>query len=350
MLPEVTMSVTILFARGLVFELVRRDLHPGELLRRSGIDDARLNDLRDTLSLEETARIVDNAVALTGDPGVGLAAGSHTPEHTLQLFGHLILAQSTLRDVFAALTRYGQLLADGTTWSLREQGDQAMFCCSTVLPDCDLTRVLMDYTLAFSCTIGRHFFRRDERLRAVHFRHAAPSYAERYVSVFACPVHFSQPNNATLFDRALMDRPKLHADPAVATIMRESAERMLRERTQSRSLTDCVRSLLRYERDLATVDVRRFSRGLKMSVHTLRRRLSAEGTSFSSLLDEARRNLACQELERHDTTIQQTAELLGFSEASAFFRAFKRWTGQTPNAYRRRALAPRSDEPQAHSG
>ena len=344
------MSITILFARGLVFELVARDLDAGELLRRSRIDEARLADLRDTLDLDETSRIVETAVAMTGDPGLGLAAGSHAPEHTLQLFGHLILAQSTLRDVFASLTRYGELLSDGTTWSLREQGDQAMFCCSTVLPDCDLTRVLMDYTLAFSCTIGRHFFRRNERLSAVHFRHAAPSYADRYESVFLCPVRFSQQHNGTVFSRDLMDRPKMHADPAVATILRESAERMLRERTQARSLADCVRSLLRYERDLSGVDVRRFSRGLKMSVHTLRRRLSAEGTSFSSLLDEARRNLACQELERHDTTIQQTAELLGFSEASAFFRAFKRWTGQTPNEYRRRALAAESAPQQARSG
>ena len=344
------MSITILFARGLVFEVVARDLDGSELLRRSRIDEARLADLRDTLNLEETSRIVNNAIEMTGDEGLGLSAGSHTPEHTLQLFGHLILAQSTLRDVFAALTRYGELLADGTTWSLREQGDEAMFCCSTVLPDCDLTRVLMDYTLAFGCNIGRHFFRRNERLRAVHFRHAPPSYAERYESVFMSPVRFSQAQNATVFARELMDRPKMHADPAVATILRDSAERMLRERTQSRSLADCVRSLLRYERDLSAVDARRFSRGLKMSVHTLRRRLSAEGTSFSSLLDEARRDLACQELERHDATIQQTAELLGFSEASAFFRAFKRWTGQTPNAYRRRFVGSVGAEQQARSG
>ena len=169
------MSITILFARGLVFEVVSRDLDPSELLRRSRIDEARLADLRDTLDLEETSRIVTSAIEMTGDPALGLAAGSHTPEHTLQLFGHLILAQATLRDVFAALTRYGALLADGTTWTLREQGNQAMFCCATVLPDCDLTRVLMDYTLAFACNIGRHFFRRSERLPAVHFRHAAPS-------------------------------------------------------------------------------------------------------------------------------------------------------------------------------
>jgi AraC-like DNA-binding protein len=329
------MSISTLFARGLVYELVSRQLDGCELLRRSSIAKARLSDLRDTLTLEETRTIVEHAVAMTGDPGVGLSAGAGAPEHTLQLFSHLILAQGTIREVVAALTRYGTLLADGTTWSLVEQGEDALFVCTTVLPESDLSRVLLDYTMALTVNIGRHFFPPGERLHAVHFRHAPPSYADRYEPLLHCPVRFGQEHNATVFARSVLDSPQLHADSTLSSMLSESAERMLRERERERSTRDCVRQLLRMERDLATVDIRTVARNLKVSIHTLRRRLNAEGTSFSGLLDDARRDLACRQLGQPDTTIQQTAELLGFSEPSAFFRAFKRWTGQTPNEFRR---------------
>ncbi|MET0343133.1 MAG: AraC family transcriptional regulator [Polyangiales bacterium] len=339
------MSISTLFARGLVYELVSRKLDGCELLRRSRIDKARLSDLRDTLTLEETRVIVQHAIAMTGDPGIGLCAGAGAPEHTLQLFSHLILAQGTIRDVVAALTRYGSLLADGTTWSLVEHDDRALFVCTTVLPDSDLSRVLMDYTLSFTVNIGRHFFPPGERLHAVHFRHAAPSYAERYEPLLQCSVRFGQEHNATVFAREVLDSPQLHADSTLCTMLSESAERMLRERERERSTRDCVRQLLRMERDLATVDIRAVARSLKVSIHTLRRRLNAEGTSFSGLLDDARRDLACHELARKDATIQQTADLLGFSEPSAFFRAFKRWTGQTPNEFRRSKRAAAAPAP-----
>jgi len=333
------MSVSILYARGIVAEIQRRDLDVDALLRRARLDHARLADVREMLEIEEMDQLTTAAVELSGDAAVALAAGANAPEHTAQLFGYLVLAQPTLREACATVEHYTKLLADGTEWRLREQGDAAFWTWSSVLDDRPLRRMLAEYTFAFGMRLGRHFFRPGEKLRSVHFRHAAPPYAERYEAVFHCPVHFAQTFDGTCFARAQLDRPQPHGDAVVSALLRQSAEQLLEERLALRSVGDSVRTLLKHESDLSQVDARRVATHLKVSVHTLRRRLHAEGLSLAALLDEARCRRACEALRRRDVPIQAISEQLGFSEASAFFRAFKRWTGRTPATFRREHFA-----------
>jgi AraC-like DNA-binding protein len=198
----------------------------------------------------------------------------------------------------------------------------------------DSTRFLVEATLALTARIGNHFISGQERVLEVHFQHASPSYASRYDQVFGCPVLFKQTKNALVFPRSALDVPQLHADSTVRAVLRDAAERLLQERSQQ-SAAERVRTLLRWENNLATIDIDRIARHLGMSARALRRRLGAEGAPLSSLIDEARCQVACRELRRPDSTIKETAELLGFSEPSAFHRAFKRWTGRTPAEFSR---------------
>jgi AraC-like DNA-binding protein len=329
------MGISVIFARGLLSEVQNCGLDPQELIRRCNIDGARLADLRETLTVEEADLLTREAMAVTNDPGIGLTIGAKAPESMLQVFGHLILAQSTIREAFAALRRFSGLLAEGPSWSLLERGDSALFTCEPSLQLGDSTRCAMEYTLAMTARIGQHFAPQNAGLREVHFQHKAPSYVHRYEETFQCPVLFEQPTNALVFPREYIDLPQFHADDTVRTVLRETAERLLTERAQSRSVAQRVRTLLRYERDLAEVNVDRIARHVGLSARALRRRLGSEGAPLSSLVDEARCRIACDELRRPDTTIKETAELLGFSEPSAFHRAFKRWTGRTPAEFSR---------------
>ena len=131
-----------------------------------------------------------------------------------------------------------------------------------------------------------------------------------------------------------MDLPQLLGDERVFHLMRARAEQMLIERSAPDRLPERVRDLLRYEQDLSNVDAARIARRLGMTLRALRRRLGELGSPLSALLDEVRNELACESLKDPDASIKHVAERLGFSEPSAFHRAFKRWTGFTPAQWR----------------
>lgn len=334
------MSVSVVYARALVAEFEARGLDSSALLAQSGIDAGRLADIREKLLLEELSQLTRNAVAMTDDPGLGLAIGSKVPLNVLQLLSSLLLAQRSIRDASSTFVRYSALMSEGSTYRLIEEGEVATWAVLPDLPPNDVTRVLIDYALVLAARVGRQLRPPGEseetRLLAVRFQHAEPSYAARYKDVFKCSLLFAQPVNGLVFPRSILDHEQSHADDTVDTLLRESAERLLRESTQVLSWGDRTRGVLRYNASLSDATLESVARALKLSGRGLGRRLRAENLSFSGLLDEARCRVACEQLGRVDMTTQEVADMLGFSEVSAFFRAFKRWTGSTPSEFRQR--------------
>jgi AraC-like DNA-binding protein len=330
------MFVSVIFVRAIVSELQSRGMSPAHALAGIGVRDDQLNDLRARFSYADMDRIIEKAIELTGDPGLGLSIGMNAPESMLQVLGHLIVSCRTLRDAWGLFVRYVPLVAEGMSWNLVEDNEHARFVYHCPVAYGLSTRFAAEYALTMAVRIARHFLPPTvEHADAVMFEHAEPEYVARYTRVFGCPVRYQQPSNALLFPRAYLDVPQLHADPAMHNALREMAERFLHELEGPRSTADRVRVLLGYEADLANIDVVKLSRSVGLTPRSLRRRLASEGVSLTTLIDEARCRLACEELRR-EGSIKAIAERVGFSEPSAFHRAFKRWTGQTPLEFARR--------------
>ena len=329
------MFVSIIIVRGILAELQKHGIEPVEGLERLGVPAATLSDSRGRISFAELDRIVAEAMEICGDPGLGLSVGVNAPESMLQLLGHLVVSCRTLRDAFALFQRYAPLVADGLTYTLSEGSAHARFDYHCPVQLNSASRFAAEYLLVMVQRIAEHFIvdMRDHA-ESVHFEHEKPDYHHRYARTFNCPVLFGQSSNSMLFPSRLLDVQQLHADPTMHSALREMAERLLEDMRSPVSVSDRVRGLLRYESDLSVVDVAKLARGLGLTPRSLRRRLAAESLSLTALLDEARCRLACEELRR-EGSIKEIAERVGFSEPSAFHRAFKRWTGQTPLEYAR---------------
>jgi AraC-like DNA-binding protein len=169
---------------------------------------------------------------------------------------------------------------------------------------------------------------------AVWFQHPRPTDISEHQRIFHAPVHFSQPTNRLIFDAGCLDWTVLSANPSLLPMFEQYAEAMLNELSQEDTYTNQVVRAVTHGLKGEVPSIEAIARTLAISVRNLQRELQAEGTSYQQLLDETRKELAVRYLKKPDTPIHDVAFLLGFSEPSAFHRAFKRWTGKTPRAYR----------------
>jgi AraC-like DNA-binding protein len=321
--------VSILFVRMLLSELRLRGLSEAALLEGSSVDTAALANLRATIPTAEWVALLVRAIELTGDPSLGIAMGETWSLSMLQVVGQLIVSCRTMREALSAFERYRSLLGNNSSWQLEERDDTAWLYCDHALTHPVAAHVSMEAVLTLTYRVGRGFSGHSAAAKEVWFSHAEPSYAAEFARVFDCPVRFGQPRNALVFARRALDYVGPHNDETMRELLRTSADSLLRER-QAESLSDRVRALLRYEQDVSRMNVRHIASLLDMNVRALRRRLGAEHTPITTLLDEARLRVAQRELSRPEASIKVVAHQLGFSEPSAFHRAFRRWSGQTP--------------------
>jgi AraC-like DNA-binding protein len=174
----------------------------------------------------------------------------------------------------------------------------------------------------------------EHALRAVQLRHAAPAHAAAYAAVFGVPTTFDAACDAMVVDPAFLELPLTPSPRLVTSALSHFADDQLESLARMQTVRGRVEDVLRDLLPTGDVRIDRVARVLAMSRQTLYRRLRDEGTTFEVVLDAVRRARAI-ELLSHDKTVSEVAALVGYSEAAAFSRAFKRWTGKAPAMARR---------------
>jgi len=171
--------------------------------------------------------------------------------------------------------------------------------------------------------------------RRFDFGFELPPYADGYAKVFPGPLQFGQPCSAVWFDASALATPMLRDMQEMNTFLAASPANVILPRLAEQAMSARVRSVLQQNRP-AWADLATTAGSLHMSVSTLQRHLATEGTSFQSLKDQLRRDLAIVRLNTSAVPLAALAEELGFADSAAFQRAFKAWTGGAPGSYRRR--------------
>jgi AraC-like DNA-binding protein len=321
---------SMVWVQALVGVLARRGIERDELFRGSELSPSMLGETRARITLSQWRALVKRVMLLTHDPGLGLTIATTAPDNVHNIVGQLGSACGSMREGLRMFERYGAILGNHLCFELVEQGGRASLSCTPRHIDPGAPHFDAELALSLLYRISRRHARNEaDDAEEVWFTHAAPAHVARYAEVFRCPVRFGRPRNAILFDSKYLDAPLIYANPVLRDVLREGAERMLAEQGTP-SLPDRVRSMLRHELDLRGVEAERVAKLLDLDVRSFRRQLIVANAPWSLLIDEARCRIACEELRKADMPIRQLSERLGFSDQSAFNRAFKRWTGMTP--------------------
>lgn len=314
---------------------VRTGRPADELARLVRVPMSVLADPDARLSHARVARAWAALASAADDPALGLHASQMVDSAIVDRFEPLFAHSPTLGDVAETFLRYQQLYHSGNASRSSLWRDEWVLRFA-LHRDAEPSPYLTDFVLSnWICRLrrmaGRHIAIREARLRR-----ARPANTEPYIELFGHSMRFDCDEDSLRLASADASLPVLGANPALRVVLEQRARAALAGLDPDAAFLREARAALESTLMDGASDVGALARAFATSPRTLQRRLAACGTSFQRLLDDVRREVALGHLER-GCSVTDTAFLLGFSELSAFSRAFRRWTGRAPRTYARPA-------------
>lgn len=327
-------TVSAGYARALLDFAVSRGADRTLLLERSRIAADLLLDQDNRVPMAGYVALMRAAKDLCAAPALGLEFGASTRFDDFSIVGLICRSAGTMGEALRHLNRYRQLIAEidlpgeGERFAI-VQRDGGLWL-EDRRPHPDAFPELTEETFArFVGEVARGFPDAPFVL-AVEVTHQKPAHAADYARLLKAPVTFGAERNALRIDPSWLSLETTGANTYVFGVFNERAAALLKRLKDSGTVRGRVESLLLPRLHLGEADMAAMARALNMSRQTLYRRLKVEGTSFDRVLDDLRRETAQSYLDSERLSVSETAYLVGFSDRSAFSRAFKRWTGRSP--------------------
>lgn len=337
---ETTVSVQVVRAMVEAVE-VKAGVPRAQLLQAARLDPARLAQAETRVALSEVHALCEVAMDAARDPAFGLHWAEHLGDSTFVPISHLLAHAATLRQALQGLGQFHRLLCDAPSYVQIEEDDRFVLRGLSIVPTARRVRCCTAEMMMAGFHRLVRSFDFNARPERVSFDYPAPAHHAEYTRVIGDMVRFDEPFTEIVFPRALLDAPAPHQDADVHEALSALAERRLMRITQRTPYAVRVRDFLVREGWRQQADMNAAARFLGLSVRSLRRRLAEEGKPYNDIVSEALGSVAKRFLQDQRRTIQETAFEMGFADASAFHRAFKRWTGVTPSAARDQLLRAR---------
>lgn len=313
-----------------------------QLCAEVGLPAVALTDPDVRVSVEPMCRMYELAAKRSGVEDFGLRVGARRRLSNLGAVGLVLREQPTMRKVIATYDRFRLLNHDAYNAVLQEFDDHAVL---RMYGPPWQQRQAAELLLTVALRVLQAIVPEGWKPLEIWFTHAAPARLDTYRRVLGMTPRFDQDCMALVIHRKDLDAPIPTADPAIARQLVQYLDRLTAERSVAlhRQVSDLIMALL--PDGLCTVE--RVAQHLGVDRRTLHRRLLAEGTTFSRVLDATRKEMAASLLAQSDRPLQSVADLLGFSSASAFAHWFRRKFGRAASAWR---AANAEGPPRAASG
>ena len=253
---------------------------------------------------------------------------------TFAMMCQLIIHCKTLGEALERSTEFYRLFGDEWSVNLERDKHEARLI-PAIPPKYDPDHFVTESMLMIWHGLASWLIERRIPLERVHFSYDRPKHADEYDALFFAPViQFNAQRTEVTFAADYLDLPIRQTEETLAEFLKTAPAGLLVKFKNTNSLTNRIRDVLKSHIGEEMPTLNDVAAMLYLSPQTLRRRLATEGKSYQGVKDALRRDAAIHLLLRHDLTLEDVAQQVGFSETSTFHRAFKKWTGVTPGLYR----------------
>ena len=314
--------------------LERRGIDPAPLFREAGLDTNILDNPLMRYPAKEASLAWERASEMLDDPAFGLTIAQVWHPSDFHALGCAFMASGTLHDALNRLVRFNPVVYDLVSYSLTEHDNRVKLSYNPVHGKLDEPAILEDTRWAVVLDACRRVYGADLVPLEVSFWHSKPaSDMDAFLDYFRCPLRFGEQVASMTFPAELLDRRLPAANRELALAL-DLTLRNYMAKLQLDGIVSRTKSAIADKLPSGNLTIGAVAAGLYISPRSLQRKLVAEGASYRNLVDAVRRELAESYIANGDMTLVEVSYLLGFSSQAAFSRAFKRWTGLSPNAFR----------------
>lgn len=325
-----------------IFDYLRQrqiDLTP--VLASLGITEP---DLRDPDCRVENARLSQTmqlCAELCEDENIGLHCSEAMQIQHLGLVGILVMCCSSTREVFELHSRYGALVGNGLHTRYVEQGEE--LCMEVTVPEghFPLHRHDYEFSLGGWLRLFMQLVGEPSAPLRIELPYPAPDDDSEIRSLVKAPISYGHAQARVYFPERFAHLPLMAADPALKQTLEAQARKRLQELRgelveSDPQLTE-IRRRIAEKLAYGVPTIEQIAEDMQVAVRTLQRQLDNRSSSYSQLLEQVRAEMAKQAMSKPELSLVDVALMLGFAEQSSFARAFKRWFGMSPGAWRKHA-------------
>ena len=306
--------------------------NPVEVLREVGLELKLFDNPDNRISYLARGRLLAHCAQRTACAHFGLLVGQRADLRSFGLIGLLARSAPDAGTALRSLVRHFHFQARGAVLTLEVEGDLAVLSYESYQPQAAATDQVGDGAVAIAFNILRELCGRDWMPIELRFAHRKPQDVGPFRRFFQAPLRFDAEQYAVLFSATWLARALPGTDPDLRRLLQEQIDKLGNQHEDD--FPEKIRSVLRHALVTDYSGADQIAALFSVDRRTLNRRLNAHGTRFRELADEIGSEIARQMLTDSAMDIVQIAELLGYANASAFTRAFRRWSGTTPAQWR----------------
>lgn len=329
-------TISIAYVTRLLAGAAREGVSLGELFHDAGLDPALLEQPEATLATRDFIRLLQTVMRRTEDEFIGLGRGTKSKPGTFSMMAHAVINSPTLEKAILRSAQFYQLFDLPLKLQLaRGELESRLVMTTPVVPSRD---IILEGMVFISVRFWSWLTGRNLDPSAIHFDFPEPLQSPEFRRLFQARLEYGAAETAIVFPSAWLGLPLVQNPLSLSRFLKDSLALIIVGNAQPIGLPEQIRAIISKGYGNAFPDFSQVCEKLNMTPQTLRRRLKEENTSYQEIKDSIRKDASLYYLAKEELSIDEIALMMGFSEASSFHRAFKKWTGRTPASFRRELL------------